>query len=214
VAVSLAAFQRYQAEDAWSWERMAMTRARVVAGPPALARRIGAAIRAALGNPEKAKTAIADALAMRARMLRELPGDGPWDVKLSPGGLVEVEFIAQALQLHHAPRHPEVLATTTRIALANLAKMGALTAEEAQDLISAERLWRGISGILRLTLGPWREDKLPEPAASAVLRVAAPLCPTPPVDLPGLRAQMEASAALVRSAFEARLGRLDEGSRT
>jgi glutamate-ammonia-ligase adenylyltransferase len=193
---------------------MALTRARVVAGPPALARRIGAAIRAALGNPEKAKTAIADALAMRLRMLRELPGDGPWDVKLSPGGLVEVEFIAQALQLHHAPRHPEVLAPTTRLALGNLTKIGALTAEEAQGLIAAERLWRGISGILRLTLGPWREDKLPEPAASAVLRVAAPLCASPPVDLPGLRAQMEASAALVRGVFEARLGRLDQGNRT
>ena len=149
---------------------------------------------------------------MRQRMLRELPGDGPWDVKLSPGGLVEVEFIAQALQLHHAPRHPEVLATTTRIAIANLAKIGALDSAEAAGLIAAERLWRGISGILRLTLGPWRETSLPEPAASAVLRVAGPLCTTPPVDLPGLRAQMEASAALVRQVFEARLGRLDQGN--
>jgi glutamate-ammonia-ligase adenylyltransferase len=212
VAVSLAAFQRYQAEDAWSWERMALTRARVVAGPPALSRRITAAIRAALSNPEKAATAIADALAMRQRMLRELPGDGPWDVKLSAGGLVEVEFIAQALQLHHAPRHPEVLATTTRIAIANLAKIGALGTREAEGLIAAERLWRGISGILRLTLGPWREESLPEPAASAVLRVAGPLCAAPPVDLPGLRAQMDESAAMVRQVFEARLGRLDQGN--
>jgi glutamate-ammonia-ligase adenylyltransferase len=184
----------------------------VVAGPPALSRRIGAAIRAALSNPEKAKTAIPDALAMRQRMLRELPGDGPWDVKLSPGGLVEVEFIAQALQLHRAPRHPEVLATTTRIAIANLAKIGALEDREAEALIAAERLWRGISGILRLTLGPWRDATLPEPAASAVLRVAGPLCASPPVDLPGLRAQMEASAALVRQVFEARLGRLEQGN--
>ena len=193
---------------------MALTRARVVAGPPALARRIAAAIRAALSNPEKAKTAIADALAMRARMLRELPAAGPWDVKLSPGGLVEVEFIAQALQLHHAPRHPEVLATTTHIAIANLAKIGALDATEAEALIAAERLWRGISGILRLSLGPWREDMLPEPAASTVLRVAGPLCAAPPVDLPALRAQMEESAALVRKVFEARLGRLEQGNRT
>jgi glutamate-ammonia-ligase adenylyltransferase len=134
-------------------------------------------------------------------------------VKLSPGGLVEVEFIAQALQLHHAPRHPEVLATTTRIAIANLAKISALDSAEAEGLIAAERLWRGISGILRLTLGPWREDTLPEPAASGVLRVAAPLCPKRPVDLPGLRAQMEESASLVRKVFEARLGRLDQGDR-
>jgi glutamate-ammonia-ligase adenylyltransferase len=105
-----------------------------------------------------------------------------------------------------------VLATTTRIAIANLAKIGALDSAEAEMLIAAERLWRGISGILRLTLGPWREATLPEPAASAVLRVAGPLCASPPVDLPGLRAQMEASAALVRQVFEARLGRLDQGN--
>jgi hypothetical protein len=54
---------------------------------------------------------------------------------------------------------------------------------------------------------------LPEPAASAVLRAAGPLCPHPPVDLPALRTQMEKSAALVRKVFEARLGRLDQGDR-
>ena len=78
---------------------MALTRARVVAGPPALRRRIEAAIRAALLRPDAAAKAIPDAVAMRARMLRDLPPDGPWDVKLGRGGLVEVEFIAQALQL-------------------------------------------------------------------------------------------------------------------
>ena len=133
----------------------------------------------------------------------------------NPAGRDNVmKFIAQALQLHHAPRHPEVLATTTRIAIANLAKIGALESREAEGLIAAERLWRGISGILRLTLGPWREETLPEPAASAVLRVAGPLCATPPVDLPGLRAQMEESAALVRQVFEDRLGRLDQGNQS
>ncbi len=107
VAVSLSGFRRYHAGSAWTWERMALTRARVVAGPPALRRRVTAAIAEAIASGEAERT-LADAAAMRARMARDLPPDGPWDVKLRPGGMVDVEFIAQALQLVHAPAHPGV----------------------------------------------------------------------------------------------------------
>ena len=90
---------------AWTWERMALTRARVVAGPPALRRRIEARDRRSAGRTPATPDRIrADAAAMRARMLRDLPPDGPWDVKLRAGGQIEVEFIAQVLQLH--PRAP------------------------------------------------------------------------------------------------------------
>jgi glutamate-ammonia-ligase adenylyltransferase len=208
VAVSLSAFQRYHAEDAWTWERMALTRARVVAGPPALRRRIEAAIRAALLRPDATAKAIPDAVAMRARMLRDLPPDGPWDVKLGRGGLVEVEFIAQALQLVHARRHPDALATTTRRALANLADIGALDQAEAAALIAAERLWRTVSGLLRLTVGRWREEPLPDSVGAALLNACRLLEPGgAPVDLPALQAQMAERAKAVRAIFERRLGR-------
>ncbi|BDG72060.1 bifunctional [glutamine synthetase] adenylyltransferase/[glutamine synthetase]-adenylyl-L-tyrosine phosphorylase [Roseomonas fluvialis] len=208
VAVSLSAFERYHAEDAWTWERMALTRARVVAGPPALRRRVEAAIRAALLRPDAAEKAIPDAVAMRARMLRDLPPDGPWDVKLGRGGLVEVEFIAQALQLVHARAHPRALAPTTRVALANLAGIGALGTDEAATLIAAERLWRTVSGLLRLTVGPWREQALPESVAAALLNACRRIdAEGAPVDLPGLQAQMAGRAMAVRAIFERRLGR-------
>ncbi|WP_198376630.1 bifunctional [glutamine synthetase] adenylyltransferase/[glutamine synthetase]-adenylyl-L-tyrosine phosphorylase [Neoroseomonas rubea] len=208
VAVSLSAFQRYHAEEAWTWERMALTRARVVAGPPVLKRKIEAAIRAALLRPDAAEKAVPDALAMRGRMLRDLPPDGPWDVKLGRGGLVEVEFVAQALQLVHARRHPGVLATTTRTAIANLAAAGALEAEEAAALVGAERMWRSISGLLRLTVGRWRDDALPDSVAAALLNACRRLCPEEgPVDLPALQAQMARRANEVRAVFERRLGR-------
>jgi glutamate-ammonia-ligase adenylyltransferase len=208
VAVSLAAFRRYHAEEAWTWERMALTRARVVAAPPALRRKVEAAIQGALLRPDAAGKAIPDAVAMRARMLRDLPPDGPWDVKLGRGGLVEVEFVAQALQLVHARQHPGVLATTTRVALARLAEVGALEAEEARALVAAERLWRTISGLLRLTVGRWREAALPESVAAALLNACRRLAPEDaPVDLPALQAQMAARANEVRAVFERRLGR-------
>lgn len=210
VAVSLSGFQRYHAEEAWTWERMALTRARVVAAPPALQRKVEAAIRAALLRPDAAAKAIPDAVAMRGRMLRDLPPDGPWDVKLGRGGLVEVEFIAQALQLVHAREHPGVLATTTHVALARLAEAGLLEAEEAAVLIGAERLWRSISGLLRLTVGHWREEQLPESVAAALLHACRRLDPDDaPVDLPALQAQMARRANQVRAVFERRLGRPD-----
>jgi [glutamine synthetase] adenylyltransferase / [glutamine synthetase]-adenylyl-L-tyrosine phosphorylase len=205
VAVSLTSFERYHQESAWTWERMALTRARVIAGPPALKRRVTEALRAVLLRPVPAETVRADAGAMRARMLKELPPDGPWDLKAMPGGLIEVEFVAQTLQLCHGPERPEVLATTTRVALARLAKAGTLPAEDAEALIRAERLWRTVIGLIRLTHGHSKEEALPAPALDALLRAAAPLLATPgvlpPVDLPGLRAQMRRCAQAVRAAF-------------
>ena len=212
VAVALPSFRRYHAESAWTWERMALTRARVVAGTPGLTglkRKIEAAIRAAVTRAEVAPQALPDAAAMRARMLRDLPAEGPWDLKLTPGGLVEIEFVAQALQLAHAHRNPALLATTTRIALQKLADARILPAEEAAALIAAEKLWRTIIALLRLTVGRWREEALPGPVAAALLRVAAPLLPEdPPADLAALRARMQRIAAEVRGVFERRIGAL------
>ncbi|MFC4165839.1 bifunctional [glutamine synthetase] adenylyltransferase/[glutamine synthetase]-adenylyl-L-tyrosine phosphorylase [Teichococcus aestuarii] len=220
VATSLSAFTRYHAESAWTWERMALTRARCVAGPPALRRRIGQAVRGAI-IAHAGETAIADAVAMRARMLRDLPVDGPWDIKAMPGGMVEVEFIAQALQLAHAARQPKVLAPTTRLALANLARARLLPAAEAETLIAADRLWRTTLGLLRLTLGRWRQEALPAPTAAALLRATAPLlgqagvdagADAGAVDLPAFRQQMRIQAEQVRDIFERRLGQLAGGT--
>ncbi len=209
VAIRLAGLEQYHRENAWTWERMALTRARPVAGPPALKRRINEVLRAAILKPGAAEVALADATAMRARMLRELPAEGPWDVKAMPGGLIEVEFIAQALQLAHAPREPRVLATTTRTALARLGQHGVLPAEEAATLIAADRLWRTITGLVRLTIGKSREVALPAPAEAALLRAVAPLLDPRPVDLAALRTQMQDMAGTVRSIFERRVGRLE-----
>jgi glutamate-ammonia-ligase adenylyltransferase len=209
VAVSLSGFARYQAEDAWTWERMALTRARFVAGPPGLKRRVEAAIRGAQTRAADPRAVLADAASMRARMLRDLPAEGPWDVKLMPGGLVEVEFISQALQVAHAHRVPAVLAPTTRVALAGLAKAGILEPGEAASLVAAERLWRAIVAHLRLTMGRRSEDALPGPVAATLLAAVGPHLPHTAVDQAGLRAQMREVAETVRAVFLRRIGTLD-----
>jgi glutamate-ammonia-ligase adenylyltransferase len=174
LAVSLSAFERYHASgDAWTWERMALTRARVVAGSPALRGRVKAVIRQALCRPRDAAQVRADAVAMRVRMLKELRPHGPWDVKHKSGGMVDVEFIAQALQLIHAGAPGFHLAQAGKVALRRLEVAGLLRAEDAALLIQADLLWRTIQGVLRLTVGQTDQAVLPPASAEPLLRAAA-----------------------------------------
>jgi glutamate-ammonia-ligase adenylyltransferase len=209
VAVSLGSFQRYHAESAWTWERMALTRARIVAGPAALRARIEAAITEALAANTDATKTRADAAAMRARMLRDLPPDGPWDVKLRAGGQIEVEFISQVLQLLHARDKPALCSPTTRMALRQLAKAGALATEDATLLIRADHVWRTVQGMLRITVGRGVHDKLPDASTHALLRAAAEaLDYTGPVDLAWLRGTLDSLAQQVRAAFVRYIGEI------
>ena len=193
VAVSLAGFRRYHAHDAWTWERMALTRARVIAGPAALRARVQDAVTTAIAGD--ASTVRADATAMRTRMLRELPPDGPWDVKARPGGQIEVEFVAQVLQLLHAVPLPGVLRQTTREALGLLAEAGVARPADMALLIRADRTWRTVQGMLRITVGRDAGEVLPEASARPLLRAMGA------ADLPALRADLDALAAEVRGVF-------------
>jgi glutamate-ammonia-ligase adenylyltransferase len=199
VAVSLTGFQRYHAESAWTWERMALTRARVVAGPPKLQARVEAAIAEAIAGADPARVR-ADAAAMRTRMARELPPEGPWDVKLRPGGMVDVEFVAQALQLLHARTHPEVCRPGTRFALHALAEAGLLPAEDAALLLHADRVWRTVQGMLRIAVGRHAKEELPEATLRPLLRATA-AAGVEAGDATALRAALDALAVAVRRRF-------------
>lgn len=206
VAVSLGGFRRYHAADAWTWERMALTRARVVAGPAALRARIGAALKEALAHAGEAQTIRADATAMRARLARDLPQAGPWDVKHRPGGLMEVEFIAQVLQLCHAAARPDVLSPNTCTALARLREAGLLATDDADALIRADRVWRTVQGMLRLTIGRNAGPVLPAPAYAALDRALRPLLPGMALDPAGLPATLDALGRDVRRLFLRHVG--------
>ncbi len=153
IATSLAAFTRYQNEDAWTWEHLALTRARVIAAPEAFAARIEKTIASVLTrerDPDRLVSAVAD---MRDRMERELAVDDFWSIKRFRGGMIDIEFIAQYLQLRHAHSHPEVLSTDTTDALERLAAAGCLDPSVAGELIEAMTLWRRLQGIVRLAFG-------------------------------------------------------------
>ena len=172
VAVSLNSFQRYHEKEAWTWERMALTRARVIGGPKILQDRINNAINKALDfSPSGVtnKIILQDAVHMRKRLENDMPPTTQWDVKYLKGGLIEVEFIAQTLQLishNNKVRHP-----CTRIAFRKLAQNGYLSIEEARYLIQADYFWRNLQSLLRLFFGKYPPEHLEMDATPIIIEI-------------------------------------------
>jgi glutamate-ammonia-ligase adenylyltransferase len=131
---------------------MALTRARVIAGSPELSRRVAGDIRNVLVTRRDRVRIAAEVRDMRRRIEVEKATQDIWDLKQVRGGLVDLEFIAQHLQLIHAADHPQILNQTTLNALAAMAAEGLIAAEDHRRLASAGRLLHDLTQILRVTL--------------------------------------------------------------
>jgi [glutamine synthetase] adenylyltransferase / [glutamine synthetase]-adenylyl-L-tyrosine phosphorylase len=153
LATSLAAFEAYQSAEAWTWEHMALTRARVVSGAPALAARVTAVIRDLLCRQRPPATA-SDVVGMRRAIAKEKGDADPWDLKYAAGGLIDLEFIAQYLQLTRGAAAPEIFDTATAAVFDKAVRAGVLSVEDAEVLRPATRLYQGIGQILRLCISP------------------------------------------------------------
>jgi glutamate-ammonia-ligase adenylyltransferase len=199
IACSHEAFVRYHEKEAWTWEHMALTRARVIAGPSALREPVEAAIADVLTRPRDTETLLLDVAEMRARMDNEHHTDFIWEIKHLRGGLVDVEFIAQYLELKHAHARPEVLSPNTRTALRRLRDSGLLEAPVADDLIEGLDLWQAIQGLLRLTIeGDVRQEadsEIPEGLQEALARLGGA------VDFVALEEKVVATAGRVHRHF-------------
>lgn len=169
-AAGLEAFRRYHATSAWTWEHMALTRARVVAGPPALAREIETVMQDALTAPRDPAGVLKDVADMRRRIAEQYPSGNRWRLKYVRGGLVDIEFVVQYLLLRHAHRNPGLLSTETAVAIERLAAGGILSADAAGDLLRALRLAWDIQGLIQLTT---RAALDPEAAPAAIKAMLA-----------------------------------------
>ncbi len=172
VAVSFPAFEGYYAGEAETWELLALTRARIVWSTSAgFAVDAEAAIEAALRRPRDRAAMAHDAREMRALLEKERPPKGDWDLKLSAGGLVDVEFAAQFLQLANAaaggPLHPN-----TAQALAAFRSRELAPAEALGALETAWRLQQDLTQLLKVALGG-EADPTQEPAAFRALLAKA-----------------------------------------
>lgn len=102
VAVSLTAFRDYQMTEAWTWEHLALTRARVVTGPPPLAEDVETIRRAVLAEKAGGAAILTDTAEMRARIFAAKAPDGEWEAKIGPGRLQDIELLAQSCALRTA----------------------------------------------------------------------------------------------------------------
>lgn len=152
VATKLSGFIDYQQQSAWTWEHLALTRARVVAGPVELRRAIGDTIREVLTRPRDRAAVAQEVKTMRAKVETEKGTTDIWDLKQVRGGLVDLEFLAQFLQIVSAAEHPEVLDQNTETALTKLSAAGVLAPADAEVLIPAARLYYSLTQVLRLCL--------------------------------------------------------------
>ncbi|HYD57395.1 MAG TPA: bifunctional [glutamate--ammonia ligase]-adenylyl-L-tyrosine phosphorylase/[glutamate--ammonia-ligase] adenylyltransferase [Burkholderiales bacterium] len=148
----IAGFERYQQEDAWTWEHQALTRARFSAGDPAVGARFEAIREAILTKPRDAAALAADILAMRERIAAAHPNrSGLFDVKHDRGGMIDIEFMVQYLVLAHAARFPDLTKNLGNIALLGMAAGFSLIEKAVSEkTASAYREYRRAQHMLRL----------------------------------------------------------------
>jgi [glutamine synthetase] adenylyltransferase / [glutamine synthetase]-adenylyl-L-tyrosine phosphorylase len=206
VATSLSAFASYQDTEAWTWEHMALTRARVVSATPGFARKVEDVIRRVLVRERDAPVIAEDVADMRGAIATEKGEGERWDMKYAAGGLVDIEFVAQHLQLIHAAKHPEILDTTTVRALDKAWRAGVLPAEDADVLRPAAALYHNLTQILRLCLpGPFDAKT----AGAGLLNLLARAADLPNFNT--LNAHLAETQTRVRASFERTVGRAPGG---
>jgi glutamate-ammonia-ligase adenylyltransferase len=201
LATQIDGFESYQEREAWTWEHMALTRARVVSAPPDFAARVEAVVRKVLCRNRDAAAVATDVVEMRGAIAQEKGDTNIWDLKYAAGGLVDIEFIGQYLQLTHAAETPEILDTATLRMLDKAIRLNVLAAEDATVLRPAVGLFHDLTQILRLCLPGAFDPKTASPGVLALLARAADL-----PDFAALEAHVIETQRRVRECFVRILG--------
>lgn len=158
VAVRFSAFSSYYYDEAWVWELLALTRFRVIWDPSAWSAAVQAAALRALQKPRDRAGLLADIQAMREKMAVERKASDFWDLKLSAGGMVDLEFIIQSLQLLHGAGRPDILRSHSGEALINLVQGGICAAHHR--LHEAWQAFRAAQQILRIVRSDESSDNV------------------------------------------------------
>ncbi|MCB1449974.1 MAG: bifunctional [glutamine synthetase] adenylyltransferase/[glutamine synthetase]-adenylyl-L-tyrosine phosphorylase [Nitratireductor sp.] len=200
LATEIGAFLRYQKEEAWTWERLALTRARAVAGDPEFCQQVEEAINGLLTKPTERASLDKDVREMRALIDKEKGSTNPFEVKTAKGGLIDIEFLAQWAML--ASGCPEDTIRPVGIADMLAAVPATLISEDdCAALRSGLDLYNTVQQILRLCI----DDKFDPATAPAGL--SRMICEA--LDLPEIRtveAHLKETQKLIRSIFTKTLG--------
>ncbi|WP_112322663.1 bifunctional [glutamine synthetase] adenylyltransferase/[glutamine synthetase]-adenylyl-L-tyrosine phosphorylase [Oceanibium sediminis] len=198
VATSLTAFAEYQKTEAWTWEHLALSRARVVTGDEPVCEALEKAVRDALVTPRDRDKVLQDVAQMRARIAAAKPDavKDPWEVKEGPGRMLDIELWLQTGKI----LHPEVTAVAPVEMIAPLQDAGWLSAEEARVLEQGLNRLTAVQQIARLTVsGPLD----PEAAGLGLQRLLLGATGAP--DLQTLAAELADGAAAASEIISARL---------
>jgi [glutamine synthetase] adenylyltransferase / [glutamine synthetase]-adenylyl-L-tyrosine phosphorylase len=200
VASHVDAFAEYQDDEAWTWEHMALTRARVISASPEFRDKIESIIRRVLTRPREVAGVAVDVADMRRAIALEKGANDLWDLKHVAGGLVDIDFIAQYLQLAYAADKPDILDVNTLHVLDNAARLGVLPAASVEILRSAVLLYHDLTQVVRLCVS---EKFDPETSGEDLLQIMARAGDAP--DFSSLQARVKETETEVRRVFEALL---------
>jgi len=201
-AVSRNAFETYYRKDAWTWEEMALVKARIIAGNDDLADKLDRHIEKILTRRRDPAETAQDVIDMRRRLLENKPGRSVLDVKLAHGGLTDIDFICQYLSLIHAAekgRFPAHIAD----ALPVMADLGLMERKDAETLVEAARGYEAVIQVTRITLDRGAD---PSTMPAAVRRLIARKIGLD--DPEAIESWLEARQAEVRGLFERYVGAL------
>ena len=200
LANSLEGFETYHAQSAWTWEHMALTRARVIHGPPGLVDRLAGIIKTTLCRPRDPDALVRDVADMRDRIARHAPARSAWDFKHLPGGLFDIDFVAQYLALRHAAARPDLLDPHPAEMLRRTAAAGLIAHDDGDRLRATRTLLSDVQSLLRLTLdgdeAEFDEAKAPEGQRRLIATTEDA------ADLGELKARIVREAAVARAIFE------------
>ncbi len=199
VATRISTFEKYQREEAWTWEHLALSRARLICGDDTLVEDAKRVIASVLSQKREVAKIAADVAEMRKLIGEEKPPANGWDFKLIPGGLVDLEFIAQYLTLVSPAKGlpPHVAGESTADVWKRVAA-GAMEPQTYDDCMAALNLFTELSQIIRLCIDSDFEPKQ-APAGLIDLVCRAGDCP----DISTLEGEVKRLSKTVRKAFSA-----------
>lgn len=152
LVTSLESFLAYHRTEAQIWERQALAKARVVLGETGLAASIYAVVQQSVYGSSIDDEGRREIHRLRMRMEHEIAREsaGNYNIKTGRGGMVDVEFLAQYLQLRYGHHHPEVRTTNTVAALKEVRRLHLIPQHDADTLISGYKFLRKLENRLRL----------------------------------------------------------------
>ena len=162
LATQFRSFVDYQTKEAETWEHMALTRARLMAGDIGLADDVEACIRGVLIQPREEEVLRREVWDMRRLIAQEKGESDIWDLKLAAGGIIDIEFIAQYLSLRHGAKHPEMIDVESGVVLEKVRAVDKSLASKCDQLLAAHQLYGAFTQITRMSVdGPFDPKSAP-----------------------------------------------------